>query len=122
VRFLGQLNAATAIRRSLAVLIGVTGMALAARYVPGGSWWVLFFFVAAGSLCATSHLWCWALPVVLVVGDLYPWTGNLLVNERDLFLTGMVVAVSFDVAAHVAVNIVAAMGCFDQCESSERLA
>jgi hypothetical protein len=89
VRFLRQLNTATAIRRGLAVLIGVTGMALAARYVPGGSWWVLFFFVAAGSLCAMSHLWCWALPVVLVVGDLYPWTGNLLVNERDLFLTGM---------------------------------
>jgi hypothetical protein len=27
------------------------------------------------------------LPVALVVGDLYPWTGSLLVSERDLFLT-----------------------------------
>jgi hypothetical protein len=83
-----QLDVATAIRRSLAVLIGVAGLALAARYLHGGSWWVLFVFVAAGSLCARFHLWCWALPVALVVGDLYPWTGNLLVNERDLFLTG----------------------------------
>jgi hypothetical protein len=74
------------LRRALAVLIGVCGFALAARFCHSGSCAIPVFFALAGVLCATSSLWCWALPVALVVGDLYPWTGSLLVNERDLFL------------------------------------
>jgi hypothetical protein len=82
---------ADAARRALAVLLGVFGIALAARYCLSAGCATPSVFAIAGIVCATSSLWCWALPVVLVAGDLYPWTGSLLVSERDLFLTSALV-------------------------------
>jgi hypothetical protein len=78
---------AKAARRALAVLLGLCSLAIAARYCLSGSCAVPVFFAVVGAFCATSSLWCFAWPIALVLGDGYPWTGSLLVSERDLFLT-----------------------------------
>ena len=76
----------------MAVLVGLTGLALAARYPLGAGWGIVGYLAAAVLTYATRDLWIGAIPVVLVAGDLYPWTGSLLVTESDLFLLAILAA------------------------------
>jgi hypothetical protein len=72
--------------RGLAVLVGILGVALAIRYPLGSVWGIIGFGASLLLVYYARDLWLVIVPVLVVVGDLYPWTGSLLVNESDFFL------------------------------------
>lgn len=74
-------------RRTLALFILAIGVALACSYLPGAAYGL---GILAASLLIAYLLYDWwiaAIPVALIAGDLYPWTGSLLISEFDLFLS-----------------------------------
>jgi hypothetical protein len=65
--------------RWTAVAVGVAAFAWAVQYPLGGIWTAGGFVIAA-VLITQANLQLAAIPIILVVGDLYPWTGCLLVT------------------------------------------
>ena len=74
--------------RWTAVAVGVAACAWAVQYPLGGIWTAGAFVIAA-VLITQANLQLAAIPIILVVGDLYPWTGCLLVTEADLLFAFM---------------------------------
>ena len=69
-------------------MVALVGLALAAQYQLSSPWAFAALFAGGGLLCLTSRLWIAAIPLVLIAGDRYPWTGSLLLSESDFFLLG----------------------------------
>jgi len=71
--------------RALAGVVGLVGLWWAAHYPLGSVWGTAAFAIAIAVLALTRTVWIALLPVAYAVGDLYPWTGSLLVSEADLY-------------------------------------
>lgn len=71
--------------RVLAGVVGLVGLWCAARYPLGTVWGIAVYAIAVVAVATTSNFWLALLPVAYSVGDLYPWTGSLLISEADLF-------------------------------------
>jgi hypothetical protein len=87
-----RLNSSVALRRAFAILIVLAGVELAYGYPLGSFSGIAAFAACVVGVFLARGWWVAALPVALVAGDLYPWTGSLLVNEADLFLLAVVAA------------------------------
>jgi hypothetical protein len=80
------------ILRALAVLPVLAALWMVSGY-PLGIWWGLAIFIAPAVLFyLTNDLWIAAVPIALAAGDLYPWTGRLLVTESDWILLAVLAA------------------------------
>jgi hypothetical protein len=72
----------------MAAAVGSAAFAWAAQY-PLGGFWAAGGFALAAMLVVRTNWTLAAIPIALVAGDLYPWTGCLLITEADLFLAFM---------------------------------
>src|SRR5215211_15573 len=69
--------------RYLAVIPLAAALCMAVVYPLGTRGALAMFLVAIAVAFLTKDVWIAALPVILVIGDFYPWTGRLLWSEAD---------------------------------------
>jgi hypothetical protein len=89
----------TLVLRMAAMLFALAGLAIVRQYPLGAGWGLAIFLMPAVLLYFATDSWIAVIPLALVVGDFYPWTGRLILTESDCFL--LTLAVVFLWRTHV---------------------
>lgn len=80
----GQACTPESLCRVIAVAVGLAGLAGALSHPFGPLAVGLVYLLALVAFALSPHAWLIALPILYSIGDLYPWTGRMVVTEVDL--------------------------------------
>lgn len=78
--------------KTLGLVAGLAGIAISLLHPVAPIICTVVFLVVGWCAYRYETFWLMALPSILVCGSLYPWTGNILVQEYDIGLCALISA------------------------------